>query len=132
MKIGLWVWPADQKEQRRTLKRVAESEHLVAAMQAIAKSKEGLSNAEIDDVLTDNSNWMTRWVVDQLVSLGFVDYKVQFFGGPGKYDLTELGRNALSVITGQPVKPRQPPTQIPPTPSPPVPPQAKPAATPGH
>ncbi|MDV3278344.1 MAG: hypothetical protein LYZ69_07750 [Nitrososphaerales archaeon] len=122
MKVGLWVWPAEQKEQRRILKRVAESEHLMAAMQAIAKSKEGLSNSELDDVLADNSNWMTRWVVEQLTSLGFVDYKVQLFGGPGKYDLTELGMNALSAITGQPVKPRQPPAQPQPTPV-----QAKPS-----
>lgn len=127
MRVGLWVWPADQKGQQRILKKVANSGHLVAAMQAIAKSKEGLSNAETDDALADNSNWMTRWVVDQLVSLGFVDYKVQIFGGPGRYDLTELGMNALSAITGQPVKPRQPQTQAPPTP-----PQAKPATTPGH
>jgi hypothetical protein len=127
MKVGLWVWPADQKGRQRILKRVAESEHLITAMQAIAKSKEGLSNAEIDDVLTDNSNWMTRWVVDQLVSLGFLDYKVQFFGGPGKYTLTELGANALSVITGKPVQ-TQPPTPAPTltTPAP----AAKPTTTP--
>ncbi len=91
-------------------------------MQAIAKSKDGLSNAQIDDALSEYSHWQTRWVVDQLISLGFADYKVDLFGGPGKYVLTELGKNALSVITGKPV-------QAPP-PSAPNPPTAKPAVPP--
>ena len=91
-------------------------------MRAIAKSKDGLSNAQIDDALSEYSHWQTRWVVDQLISLGFVDYKVDFFGGPGKYVLTELGKNALSAITGKPV-------QTPP-PAAPSPPPAKPAAPP--
>jgi len=121
MKIGLWVWPSDQKAQRRILKKVSASEHLMAATQALAKSKEGLSNAEIDDVLTDNSNWMTRWVVEQLVALGFIEYKVDFFGGPGRYKMTELGANALSAITGKPVQLQQ---------QTPVPQAAKPATPP--
>ena len=125
MRVGLWVWPADQKEQKRTLKKVAESEHLVAAMQGIAKSKDGLSNAEIDDVLADNSNWMTRWVAEQLFSLGFIEYKTELFGGPGKYTLTELGMNTLSLITGQPAKPKPAATPSPPPQAPP--PQPKPA-----
>jgi hypothetical protein len=135
MKIGLWVWPADQRAQQRILKTVAESEHLMAALQALARSKEGLSNAEIDDVLTDNSNWITRWVVEQLVSLGFTDYKVDFFGGPGRYKLTELGANALSAITGKPVQ-LQPQTPTPatkpaaPAPAPVPAPVAKPATPP--
>ena len=122
MNKGLWVWPADSKEQQRTLRRVSQSEHLVDAMQAIAKSKEGLSNAEIDDVLTNNSDWMTRWVVEQLVSLGFIEYKVDFFGGPGRYRLTELGANALSAITGKPIQTLQP--------APTPPPAAKPTTLP--
>jgi hypothetical protein len=122
MNTGLWVWPADAKAQRRMLRKVSNSEHLVAGMQAIAKSKDGLSNAQIDDALSDYSNWQTRWVVEQLISLGFAEYKVDFFGGPGKYLLTELGRNALSAITGKPV-------QAPPPPAP-SPPPAKPAAPP--
>jgi len=92
------------------LRKVLHSRHLVAAMEAIAKSKDGLSNAEVDDSLSDNSNWLTRWVVDQLISLGFAEYRVDLFGEPGKYNLTELGRNALSAITGQPVPPRAPPS----------------------
>ena len=138
MRVGLWVWPADQRAQQRVVKKVAGSEHLLAALQALAKSKEGLSNAEIDGILADNSNWMTRWVVEQLVSLGFAEYKVDFFGGPGKYTLTQLGANALSAITGKPVQTQQPqaapakPPASQPAPSPPSPaptPAAKPAAT---
>jgi hypothetical protein len=94
-------------------------------MQAIAKSSDGLSNARIDDALSEYSHWQTRWVVDQLISLGFADYKVDFFGGPGRYILTELGRNALSAITGKPVQ-AQPQVPTPPPPKPPAPPQAAP------
>jgi len=116
MNTGLWVWPSDQKGQRRVLRKVSVSGHMMAAMQAMAKSKGGLSNAEIDDILLQNSNWMTRWVVDQLISLGFADYKMDFFGGPGKYELTELGMEALSAITGKPAQTSTPtpaPTQVP-------------------
>lgn len=115
MDKGLWVWPSDPREQRRTLRRIAQSERLVAALAGIAKSKEGMSNAELDELLNDNSNWMTLWSVRQLLSLGFIEYKVDLFGGPGRYSVTELGRNALSVISGQPApqKPTPPPTPPP-------------------
>ncbi len=95
---------------------MAASPHLVPAMTTIAKSKEGLSNSELDDVLGDNSNWMTVWVVRELSSLGFIEFKVDLFGEAARYKLTELGRNVLSVITGQPVQPRPPvptPTEAP-------------------
>ncbi|MDV3292899.1 MAG: hypothetical protein LYZ70_01355 [Nitrososphaerales archaeon] len=99
------------------LRKVSASGHLMAALQAITKSKGGLSNAEIDDVLSDNSNWMTRWIVDQLISLGFAEYKVDFFGGPGKYELTQLGTEAFSAITGKPTqklssRPASPPAPV--------------------
>ncbi len=116
MNTGLWVWPSDQKGQRRMLRKVSASGHLMAALQAITKSKGGLSNAEIDDVILENSNWMTRWVVDQLISLGFAEYKVDFFGGPGKYELTELGTEAFSAITGKPIQKSSPFPASPPTP----------------
>jgi hypothetical protein len=123
MNTGLWVWSAaDAKAQRRLLKKVSMSEHLLAAMQALAKSKDGLSNAQMDDLLSEFSHWQTRWIVDQLISLGFADYKVDFFGGPGMYVLTELGRNALSAMTGKPVQ-AQPLAPSPPLSKPPAPPQ---------
>jgi len=119
MNIGLWVWPSDSKVQKKILRKVAASQHLVQAMSAIAKSKEGLSNAELDDAIADNSNWMTLWVVRQLTALGFIEFKVDLFGEPARYHLTELGRNALSTISGQPAQPK---------PLPATPPVAQPAA----
>lgn len=126
MNKGLWIWPSDQNAQRMVLRKVAESKQLVSAMAAIAKSKEGLSNAELDDVIGDNSEWLTLNAVRQLTSLGFVEFKVDFFGGPAKYQLTDRGRSALSMITGKTV---QPPQQKPPAP-PQTPPPAPQAAAP--
>ena|SRR6266849_8957055 len=124
MTSGLWVWPSDPKGQRKVLRQVAASPHLVAALTALAKSKGGLSNAELDDAINDNSEWMTLWVIRQLTALGFIEFKIDLFGEPAKYRLTELGRQALSIITGQPL-------QKPPTPAParaPAPPVPQPAA----
>ena len=98
MTKGLWVWPQDERGQRRTLRAMSASAHLMAAMNAMAKSKDGLSNAEFDDLLKDTSNWLTREVVNQLMSLGFVEYNVHFFGEAGKYELTDLGKTATSRI----------------------------------
>lgn len=119
MNQGLWVWPSDPKGQRKVLRKVAASHHLVQAMSAISKSKEGLANSELDDVIGDNSNWMTLWVVRQLSSLGFIEFRVDFFGEAARYRLTDLGRNALSLVTGQPTQPR-PAVPVPP-PHPPQP-----------
>jgi len=104
LNAGLWVWPSEAKAQQNVLQKVAASPHLLRAMTSLASNKEGLSNSELTDAIADNSNWMTLWTVRQLTSLGFVEYKVDFFGGPAQYQLTELGRNALEMITGQPVQ----------------------------
>jgi len=106
MPRGLWVWPADPRGQRKVLGKVSESPHLMAALAAMGKSKEGMSNAELPDALNDSSEWTTLWVVRQLTSLGFVEQKIDFFGNPGRYQLTESGRAALSMITGQPLPPK--------------------------
>ena len=126
MVSGVWLWPADPKAQRRVLRRFSQYPHLVAALTALAKSKEGLSNSELDEAMADNSEWMTLGVIRQLTSLGFVDFKVDFFGGPAKYQLNDLGRNAYSAVTGQPAPaPPKPPAPAPaqaiPTPPPPRP-----------
>jgi len=113
MNKGLWVWPSDVKAQRRVLLSVGASHQLLQAMTFLMKNKDGLSNSELDDLTADNSNWMTLWTLRQLTSLGFVEYKVDFFGGPARYQLTELGRNALGTITGKPVQ-QNPPVQTPP------------------
>ena len=106
MNAGLWVWSSDPRAQREVLRKIAGDKHLVPAMMAIAKSKEGLSNAELDDVIGDNSEWMTLWVIRQVTALGFIEMKVDLFGEPAMYRLAELGRNVLSRITGQPAQPK--------------------------
>ncbi len=124
MPKGLWIWPSDPRGQRKVLRKVAESPHLAAALAAIAKSKEGMSNAELDDAINDSSEWTTLWVIRQLTSLGFVEFKVDFFGNPARYQLTEPGRAALSTITGQPPPPKPPApaaTPAPPRPQPTAP-----------
>jgi hypothetical protein len=132
MPKGIWIWPSDPKGQRRALKRVAESPHLVAALAAMAKSSDGMSNAEVAEVFSDGSEWPTLWVIRQLTSLGFIEFKVDFFGNPARYQITEQGRTALSVITGKPLqKPPSPTPVVPqpakvPTPGPPAPQPAAP------
>jgi hypothetical protein len=120
MNTGLWTWPADPKGQRRVLRTVSDSPHLTAALQAIAKSKDGMSNSELDELLADSSNWITLWLVRQLLALGFIEYKVDFFGGPARYAATDLGRSALSAITGQPAPQTQPAAVAQPQPRPTV------------
>jgi len=100
MNAGLWVWPSNVKAQQKVLQKVAASPHLLQAMTSLVSDKEGLSNSELGDAIADNSNWMTLWTVRQLTSLGFIEYKVDFFGGPARYQLTELGRKAIGIITG--------------------------------
>lgn len=117
MPKGVWVWPSDSRGQRRVLRTVAGSPHLMAAMAAIAKSKEGLSNAELADAINDASEWTTLWVVRQLTSLGFLDFKVDFFGNPARYQMTEVGRVAYSMMTGLPL-PQRPTTPASPAPQP--------------
>jgi len=118
MPKGLWVWPSDPKAQRRVLRKVAADSHLMAALAAIGKSKEGLSNSELADAINDTSEWTTLWVVRQLTALGFIEFKVDFFGNPARYQVTEAGRTALSTITGQPPPPKP---QAPAVPAPPAP-----------
>lgn len=103
MPKGIWVWPSDPRGQRSVLRKVAASPHLMAAMAAMAKHKEGMSNAELDDAINESSVWPVLWVIRQLTSLGFTEYKVDFFGNPARYELTDQGRAALSTITGKQV-----------------------------
>ena len=113
MEKGVWTWPPDPRGQRRVLRAVSDSPHIISALQGIVKSKEGMSNAELDDAINDVSEWTTLWVIRQLTSLGFTDYKVDFFGNPAKYQLTESGRAVLSTIMGQSL-PQRPVAPVPP------------------
>jgi len=101
MNMGLWVWPSDTKPQSTVLREVAASPKLLNVLTLLMKSKEGLSNAELDDMTADNSNCFTMWTLKQLTSLGFIEYTVDLFGGPAKYHLTDLGKTALGTITGK-------------------------------
>jgi hypothetical protein len=124
MNHGLWTWPSGPRGQQTVLRKVAANTHLMAALNALAKTKDGLSNAELDDAIGDSSEWMTLWVIRQLTSLGFIEFKVDFFGGPAKYQLTDMGRNAFSTLTGKP-----PPKPVPiPTPPPAAQPLPQPPA----
>jgi hypothetical protein len=80
----------------------------MVALESITKNEAGLSNSELDELLAGNSNWTMLWPIRQLASLGFIEYRVDLFGGPGRYSATELGRNALSIISGQLVQPKAP------------------------
>ncbi len=127
MPKGLWIWPSEPRAQRIVLRKVATSPHLMRALTAIGKSKEGMSDAELDDATNDNSEWTSLWVIRQLTALGFIEFKVDFFGNPARYQLTDAGRSALAAITGQP--PPKPPMAAPPRPqSPPTPPSPQPVA----
>ena len=100
MDQGIWVWPANEKEQYRIIKMVAKNTHLFAALKAIAKSKDGLSNPEVDEAIGNNSDWATIWTVRQLLALGFIDYKIDLFGGPSKYFISELGKRSFIKMSG--------------------------------
>jgi len=95
---GIWVWPSEPKEQGKVLQKILREDELVTILAAIAKNPEGLSNAQLDRLLANNSQWRTLLHMEELMALGFVDYHVQIFGDPGKYKLTDLGNTVLSKI----------------------------------
>jgi hypothetical protein len=95
---GIWTWPSEPKDQGKTLLRIAREDELVTILVALAKNPEGLSNAQLDRLLANNSQWRTLLHIKELLALRFVDYDVQFFGNAGKYELTDLGKAALSKI----------------------------------
>lgn len=108
---GLWVWPENEVNQNKTIQGVKNSQHFMTILSKLAKSKDGLSNAQIDQVVKNNSQWNTRWIVSELLGLGLIDYKVDLFGDPGKYSITDLGKDVLKRLITQPQqsKPPSPP-----------------------
>jgi len=95
---GTWFWPSEPKEQEKTLQRVLHEDEFVTILLTLAKSPEGVSNALLDKLLGNNSQWRTLLHVKELMALGFIQYQVQFFGDAGKYLLTELGQTIVSRI----------------------------------
>jgi len=95
---GIWAWPSEPSDQEKTLRKIVEEDELVTILAALAKTPEGLSNAQLDRLLSNNSQWRTLPHMKELIALGFVQYHVQFFGEAGKYELTDLGKAIMSRI----------------------------------
>ena len=95
---GIWVWPEDAKAQTKALRKIIQEDELATILLALANNPDGLSNAQLDRLLANNSQWRTLSHLRELTSLGFIQYQIQFFGGPGKYQLTELGRSVAARI----------------------------------
>ena len=95
---GIWAWPSEPKDQDKTLRRIMQEDELAKILFALARSPQGLSNAELDRLLSNNSQWRTLPHMKELTALGFVQYRVQFFGEPGKYEITDLGKTVISKV----------------------------------
>jgi predicted transcriptional regulator len=95
---GFWVWPPEPKEQDKILQRILGEDELFTILLALANEPQGLSNAELDRLLANNSQWRTLPHVRALLALGFVQYHVQFFGDAGKYQLTDLGKTIVQRL----------------------------------
>jgi len=95
---GIWTWPSEPAEQAKAILKVAREDELVSILTALTESPEGLSNAELDKLLKNNSQWRTRIHLEELLATGLVQYNVQLFGNAGRYELTELGRSVMSRI----------------------------------
>ena len=93
---GIWTWPSEPDDQEKTLRKIIEEDQLVTILVALAKTFDGLSNAQLDRLLSNNSQWRTLSHLKELMALGFIQYHVQFFGEAGKYELTDLGKNVVS------------------------------------
>ncbi len=99
---GLFTWPSDAKAQAKVLRLIKEEDELPKILFALADRADGLSNAQLDRLLSNNSQWRTASHMRELAALGFVEYQVDLFGGPGRYRLTETGRWVLpSLREGQ-------------------------------
>lgn len=95
---GIWIWPADAAQQDNILHKVAREDEMLTIMEALDKSPNGLSNAQLDNLLSNNSQWRTLLHMRELTSLGFVRYSIPYFGNAGQYQLTDLGRSAVARI----------------------------------
>jgi hypothetical protein len=95
---GIWAWPSEPSDQDKILRKIMAEDELVAILDALAKTPEGLSNAQLDRLLSNNSQWRTLSHMKELIALEFIQYHIQFFGDAGKYEITELGKTILSRI----------------------------------
>jgi len=95
---GLWVWSSDPKDQERVLQKVVREKEFGGILAALASNQSGLSNAQIDKMLRNNSQWRTLWYLRELTALDVVEYKADLFGEPGRYILTERGKALLAKV----------------------------------
>jgi hypothetical protein len=95
---GIWAWPSEPKAQDKVIRKIMREDELAEIIVALSKSPEGLSNAQLDRLLVNNSQWRTLPHLRELIALGFVQYNIQIFGDAGKYVLTELGKTIASRI----------------------------------
>jgi hypothetical protein len=95
---GIWTWPSEPKEQDKVLRRISSEDEFSTILLALANDPEGLSNAKLDRLLANNSQWRTLSHMRELIALGFVQYHVQFFGDPGQYRLTDLGKTVVPKL----------------------------------
>lgn len=95
---GIWAWPADARAQDNLLHQIAKEDEYLEILDALGQSPNGLSNAQLDKLLANNSQWRTLNHMRGLIAVGFVKYDVKLFGNAGEYQITELGKSAVSRI----------------------------------
>lgn len=111
MMKGFWIWPANQESQARIIDRLRGTA-IADVLTALSKNKTGLSNAQLDMLMDNNSQWNSISTLSQLLALGFAEYRVNIFGDSGKYLITELGRDALDRLAPSIVPFRSKPRSI--------------------
>ena len=105
---GTWAWPSDSKQQETALHKVVQDHRLTAILEILGKNPGGLSNAQIDNLVANNSQWRTSWLMKELTALGLIEYKAELFGESGRYTLSEYGKTcyqALATNTNLGIKP---------------------------
>lgn len=93
------LWTAKDIEARINISNLPEEGHLIRLLTTLSEHNQGLSNAELDSLLDNHSQWTMVWHLKELLATAFVEYKPNLFGEPGKYKITPSGRTFLQQIT---------------------------------
>lgn len=93
-----WYWPEDDEGREQVLRKLSQSEYMRKAIESLEKNQQGLSNSELDEAVGANSNWLTLWIVRQLLALGLIEYEADLFGNPGRYRLTDKGKEVAQQL----------------------------------
>jgi repressor of nif and glnA expression len=94
---GLWT-ASDIEADAAGTSQSAEENRLVAILRILEEHEEGVSNAEIDALLNNNSQWVAIWQIRELLAAAFIEYKLQPFGEPGRYAITTSGHAFLQRL----------------------------------